>query len=72
MRVSLWSFRGARRIYSGSSAAAARAPRLKVNKLARELFWFGEEHNVTLSVGWVPRGQNSLAIEISKLVIPHD
>ena len=26
------------------------SPRLKLNELARELFWFGEEHNVTLSV----------------------
>jgi hypothetical protein len=26
------------------------SPRLKLNELVRELFWFGEEHNVTLSV----------------------
>ena len=31
------------------------SPRLKLNELARELFWFGEEHIVTLSVEWVPR-----------------
>ncbi len=46
--------------------------RLKLNELARELFWFGEEHNVTLSVEWVPREQNTLDDELSKLIIPHD
>ena len=48
------------------------SPRLKLNELARELFWFGEEHNVTLSVEWVPREQNTLADELSKLIIPDD
>ncbi len=48
------------------------SPRLKLNESARELFWFGEDHNVTLSVEWVPREQNSLAGELSKLIIPED
>jgi hypothetical protein len=48
------------------------SPRLKLNELARELFWFGEEHHVTLSVEWVPREQNTLADELSKLIIPDD
>ena len=30
------------------------SPWLKLNELAR-VFFFGEEHNVTLSVEWVPR-----------------
>ena len=46
------------------------SPRLKLIELARELFWLGEEHNVTLSVEWVPREQNTLADELSKLIIP--
>ena len=33
---------------------------------------FGEEHNVTLSVEWVPREQNTLADELSKLIISND
>ena len=48
------------------------SPRLKMCELARELFWFGEEHNVMLSVEWVPREQNTLADELSKLIIPDD
>ena len=47
-------------------------PRLKLNEIARELFWIGEEHNVTLSAEWVPREQNTLAYELSKLIIPDD
>ncbi len=46
------------------------SPRLKLNELAREFFWLGEDHNVTLSVEWVPREESSLADELSKLVIP--
>ena len=48
------------------------SPRLKLNELARQLFWFGEEHSVTLSVEWVPREANTLADELSKLIIPDD
>ena len=47
-------------------------PRLKLNEVARGGFWFGEEHNVTLSVEWVPREQNTLDDEFSKLIIPDD
>ena len=42
------------------------SPRLKLDALARELFWFGLEHRITLSVEWVPRD------ELSKLLIPDD
>ena len=48
------------------------SPRLKLNELAKELIWFGEEHKVTLSVEWVPREQNSLANELSKLITSYD
>ena len=48
------------------------SPRLKLNELARELFWFGVEHGISLSVKWVPREENSLADELSKLAIPDD
>jgi hypothetical protein len=48
------------------------SPWLKLNELARELFWFGEVHRITLSVEWVPREQNTLADELSKLIIPDD
>jgi hypothetical protein len=48
------------------------SPRLKLNALARDLFWFGLEHRITLSVEWVPREENTLADELSKLLIPDD
>ena len=38
----------------------------------RELFWFELEHRITLSVEWVPREENTLADELSKLLIPDD
>jgi hypothetical protein len=47
-------------------------PRLKPKALARELFWFGLEHRITLNVEWVPREENTLADELSKLLIPDD
>ncbi len=47
-------------------------PRLKLNALARELFWFGLEHRITLIVEWVPREENTLVDELSKLFIPDD
>ncbi len=48
------------------------SPRLKLNALARELFWYGLEHQITLTVEWVPREENTLADELSKLLIPDD
>ncbi len=45
---------------------------MKLNALARELFWFGLEHQITLEVEWVPREENTLADELSKLLIPDD
>jgi len=41
------------------------SPRLKLNALAREPFWFGLEHRITLSVEWVPREENTFADEVS-------
>ena len=46
--------------------------RLALNHLARDLFWFCLRHRITLSVEWVPREENALADEISKLLIPDD
>ena len=48
------------------------SPRLKLNALARELFWFGLEHRITLNVEWVPREENTLADELATLLIPDD
>ncbi len=48
------------------------SPRLQLNAMARELFWFGLEHRITLSVEWVPREENTRADELSKLLIPDD
>ena len=48
------------------------SPSLKLNALARGLFWFGLEHRVTLNKEWVPRNENTLADELSKLLIPDD
>ncbi len=48
------------------------SPRLKLNALARELYWLGLEHRITLTVEWVPREQNTLADELFKLLIPED
>ena len=48
------------------------SPRLKLNELARELFWFGLEHNISLNVEWVPREEKALADEMSKLINPDD
>ena len=46
------------------------SPRLKLDELARELVWFGLEHNITLNnVEWVPREENALADELSNLII---
>ncbi len=48
------------------------SPRLKLNSLARELLWFGLEHRNTLNVERVPREENTLADELSNLLIPYD
>ena len=48
------------------------SPRLKQDALTRELFWFGLEHRITLSVEWVPMEGNTLADELFKLLIPDD
>ncbi len=46
--------------------------KLSINKLARNLFWFGLVNEITLSVEWVPRKENAFADELSKLLIPDD
>ncbi len=48
------------------------SPRLPINDLARELFWFCLRHRITISVEWVPREENAFADEISKMLIPED
>jgi len=40
--------------------------------LARELLWLGLEHRITLNVEWMPREENTLADELSKLLILDD
>jgi hypothetical protein len=39
-------------------------PRLKLNALAWDLFWFRLEDRITLSVEWVPREEYTLADEL--------
>ncbi len=52
------------------------SPRLILNKLAREFFFgFCLERRIVILVDWVPRPpreENSLADELSKLIIPDD
>ena len=46
--------------------------RLGLNELAFELFWFCLERRITIMIEWSPREENSLADELSKLIIPDD
>jgi hypothetical protein len=46
--------------------------KLAINKLARDLFWFGLVIGITLSVESVPREENAFADDLSKLLIPDD
>ncbi len=46
------------------------SPRLPLNVLARELFWFCLLQLITISVEWIPRESNAFADEISKMLIP--
>ena len=46
--------------------------KLAINKLSRDLFWFGLVNGITLSAEWVPREENVFADELSKLLIPDD
>jgi hypothetical protein len=48
------------------------SPRLNINELARELLWLCVERDITVKVEWVPREENALADELSKLLIPND
>ena len=48
------------------------SPRLRLNDLARELFWFVLERRIVMTVEWVPREQNTLTDDLSKLIIPDD
>ena len=48
------------------------SPRLNLNELARKLFWFCLEQRIVIQVEWVPREENTLADELSKLIISDD
>ena len=48
------------------------SPKLPINELARNLFWFCLRHDIEVAVEWVPREENEEADEISKLLIPDD
>jgi hypothetical protein len=48
------------------------SPWLMLKELARDLFWFCLESRMTITVEWVPREENALADELSKLIIPDD
>ena len=47
-------------------------PRLMLHELARGLFRFCLEHRLAIKVEWAPREENSLANDLSNLVIPED
>ena len=47
------------------------SPKPIINELARELFWFRLRHRIT-TYEWVPREENALADDISKMLIPED
>ena len=47
-------------------------PRLRLNELARELFRFCLVRRITIMIEWVPREENSLTDEPSKLNILDD
>ena len=49
-----------------------RSSRIKLSALALELFWFGMEFKIALLVEWVPSEENTLADELSKMLILHD
>jgi len=46
--------------------------RLNTNEMARGLFWLCVERDIMIKVEWVPREENALADELSKLLIPRD
>ncbi len=48
------------------------SPRLNTNERARDLFWLCVEREITIKMEWVPREENALADELSKLLIPSD
>ncbi len=48
------------------------SPKLSINELTRELFWFCLRHRIPMSVEWVPREENVFADDISKMLIPED
>ncbi len=48
------------------------SPRLRLNELGRELFWFCLEHRITTMIEWAPREENSPVDEVSKLIISDD
>ena len=48
------------------------SPKLPLNMLDRELFWFCLLHKITISVEWVPRESNAFDDEFSKMLIPDD
>jgi len=48
------------------------SPKLIINELARELFWFCVRHRINTSVKCVPREENAFADDISKMIIPED
>jgi hypothetical protein len=48
------------------------SPRLRLNALAREIFWLCLERRITIMIKWVPREENSVADELTKLIILDD
>jgi len=49
-----------------------RSPKLIINELARELFWFCPRNRITIFVEWVPNEENVFADDISKMYILED
>ncbi len=48
------------------------SPRVNINEFARDVLWLCVERDNTIKVEWVPRKENPLVDELSKLLIPND
>ena len=48
------------------------SPKLIINELAREIFWFCLRHGISVTMEWVLREENAFADDISKMLIPED
>ena len=48
------------------------SPKLIINELSRELFWFCLRHRIPVTMEWVSTEENAFADDISKMLNPED